>query len=153
MVLKSKGTPLLMYSLCFKAHKMLDRSTSLIEFFFQAMLRLIVGNTGNSVFDPEGTLLQRLGTTLKICKKEFPYYMFPYWWNLQEEPTVVCLRDGREDSKLQVSYEGSLSLMLGAEGVQCLLFLSSQIQKEHSIENFLSFLIIFLTRVLLNLIS
>ena len=77
MVLKSKGTPLLMYSLCFKAHKMLDRSTSLIEFFFQAMLRLIVGNTGNSVFDPEGTLLQRLGTTLKICKKEFPYYMFP----------------------------------------------------------------------------
>ena len=66
---------------------------------------------------------------------------------------MVCLRDGREDSKLQVSYEGSLSLMLGAEGVQCLLFLSSQIQKEHSIENFLSFLIIFLTRVLLNLIS
>ena len=66
---------------------------------------------------------------------------------------MVCLRDGREDSKLQVSYEGSLSLMLGAEGVQCLLLLSSQIQKEHSIENFLSFLIIFLTRVLLNLIS
>ena len=66
---------------------------------------------------------------------------------------MVSLRDGREDSKLQFSFEGSLSLMLAAEGVQSLLFLSSQIQKENSLENFRNFLLVFLIRALLNLIS
>ena len=71
-VLKSKGTPLMMDSLRFKAHKKLDGSTGLVEFDFTAMLRLIACNIGDRVFDSEGTLLQRLGTTLKICKMEFP---------------------------------------------------------------------------------
>ena len=62
---------------------------------------------------------------------------------------MVCLRDDREDSELQVSFEGSLSLQLGAEGVQSLLLLASQIQKEHSVEDLLNFLIEFLIIVLL----
>ena len=70
-VLKLKGTPLMMDSLRFKAHKKLDGSTGLVEFFFTAMLRLIAHNIGNKVFDSEGTLFQRLGTTLKTCKMEF----------------------------------------------------------------------------------
>ena len=61
---------------------------------------------------------------------------------------LVCLGDNREDGELQVSFEGSLSLQLAA-GFQCLLFLASQIQKEHSIEDLLNFLIVFLIRVLL----
>ena len=40
-VLKLKSTPLMMDSLRFKAHKMLDGSIGLVEFFFTAMLRLI----------------------------------------------------------------------------------------------------------------
>ena len=70
-VLKSKGTPLIMDSLRFKAHKKLDGSTGLVEFFFTAMLRLIAGHIGDKVFDSVGTLFQRLGTTLKTCKMEF----------------------------------------------------------------------------------
>ena len=70
-VLKSKGTPLMMDSLRFKAHKKLDGSTSLVEFFFTAMLTLIAHNIGNKMFDSEGTLFQRLDTTLKTCKMEF----------------------------------------------------------------------------------
>ena len=61
---------------------------------------------------------------------------------------LVCLGDNREDGELQVSFEGSLSLQLAA-GFQCLLFLARQIQKEHSIEDLLNFLIVFLIRVLL----
>ena len=68
-VLKSKGTPFIMDSLCFKAHKKLDGSTGLVEFFFTAMLRLIAGNIGDK--DSEGTLFQRLGTKPKTCKMEF----------------------------------------------------------------------------------
>ena len=70
-VLKLKDTPLMMDSLRFKAHKKLDGSTGLVEFFFTAMLRLIARNIGDKVFDSEGTLFQRLGTTLKTCKMEF----------------------------------------------------------------------------------
>ena len=62
---------------------------------------------------------------------------------------MVCLRDDREDGELQVSFEGSLRLQLAVEGVQSLLFLASQIQNEHSIEDLLNFLIVFLIRVLL----
>ena len=65
-VLKLKGTPLMMDTLRFKAHKMLDVSTGLIEFFFTAMLRLIARNVGEKVFDSEGTLFQRF----KTCKME-----------------------------------------------------------------------------------
>ena len=154
-VLKSKGTPLIMDSLRFKAHKKLDGSTGLVEFFFTAMLRLIACNIGDRVFDSEGTLLQRLGTTLKICKMEFAYHVLL----LLMKPTgrtdfvfdtdlLVCLGDDREDGELQVSFEGSLSLQLAA-GFQCLLFLASQIQKGHSIEDLLNFLIVFLIQVLL----
>ena len=73
-VLKLKGTSLMMDSFRFKAHKKLDGSTGLVEFFFTAMLRLIAHNIGDRVFDSEGTLFQRLGTTLKIktYKIEFP---------------------------------------------------------------------------------
>ena len=38
---------------------------------------------------------------------------------------------------------------MAVEGVQSLLFLASQIQNEHSIEDLLNFLIVFLIRVLL----
>ena len=55
---------------------------------------------------------------------------------------MVSLRDDRENGELQVSFEGSLKLQL--------LFLASQIQNEHSIEDFLNFLIVFLIGVLLN---
>ena len=67
-VLKSKGTPLKLDSLGFKAHKKLDGSTGLFEFFFMAMLRLMA--IDDKVFDSEGTLFQRVGITLKICKME-----------------------------------------------------------------------------------
>ena len=69
--LKSKGTPLMMDSLPFKAHKKLDGSTGLVEFFFTAMLILIACNTGDRVFDSKRTQFQRLGITPKICKMEF----------------------------------------------------------------------------------
>ena len=58
-------------SLQFKAHKKLDGSTGLVEFFFTAMLSLIACKIGNKVFDSEGTLFQRLGATLKTCKMRF----------------------------------------------------------------------------------
>ena len=61
----------MMDSLRFKAHKKLDGSTALVEFFFTSMLRLIARTNGDKVFDFEGTLFLRLGTTLKTCKMEF----------------------------------------------------------------------------------
>ena len=69
-VLKSKGTPLQLDSLHFKAHKKLDGSTGLLEFFFMVMLRLMARNRGDKVLDSKGTLFQRVGITLKICKME-----------------------------------------------------------------------------------
>ena len=62
---------------------------------------------------------------------------------------MICLRDDLEDGELQVSFEESLSLQLAAGWVHSLLFLASQIQKEHSIEYLLNFLIVFLMSVLL----
>ena len=61
---------------------------------------------------------------------------------------VVCLRDDIEDSELQVSFKESLNLQLAAGGVHSLMFLASQIQKEHSID-LLNFLIVFLVSLLL----
>ena len=69
-VLKSKGTPLIIDSLRFKAHKKLDGSTGLVELFFTAMLRLIACNISDQVFDSRGTPIQMLGTTHKTCKME-----------------------------------------------------------------------------------
>ena len=60
----------MMDSLYFKAHKKLDGSTGLVKFFFTGMLRLIAHDIGDKLFDPEGTLFQRLGTTLKACKQD-----------------------------------------------------------------------------------
>ena len=62
---------------------------------------------------------------------------------------MVCLRGDREDGELQVSFEGSLRLHLAVKGVQSLLLLATQIQNEHSIEDLLNSLIVFLIRVLL----
>ena len=59
------------------------------------------------------------------------------------------LRDDIEDGELQVSFEELLSLQLAVGGVQSLLFLASQIRKEHSIEDLLNFLIVFLMSLLL----
>ena len=62
---------------------------------------------------------------------------------------MVCLRDDREDGELQVSFEGSLRLQLAVEGFKSLLFLASQIQNEHSIDDLLNFSIVFLVKALL----
>ena len=55
---------------------------------------------------------------------------------------MICLRDNREDSELQVSFEGSLRLQLAVEGFKSLLLLASQIQNEHSKEDLLNFIIV-----------
>ena len=52
----------------FKVHEKVGGSTGLVEFFCTAMFILIAYNISNKVFDLGGTLFQRLGTTLKICK-------------------------------------------------------------------------------------
>ena len=67
----------MMASLHFNAHKKLNGSTSLVEFFFTTMLRLTARNIGDKVFDSEGTLFQRLSTTLKTCKMELAQQVFP----------------------------------------------------------------------------
>ena len=78
-VLKSKGTPLMMDSLRFKVPNKLDGSTGLVEFFFEAMLRLIACNIGNKVLDSEGTLFQRLGKHVRSAKWNLDNTCFPYW--------------------------------------------------------------------------
>ena len=70
-VSKLKRSPLTMNSSCFKTHKKSEGSTGFIEFFCTAMLGLIAHDMGKKVFNSEGTLFQKLGTTLKICKMEF----------------------------------------------------------------------------------
>ena len=101
-----------------------------------------------------------------LCSSGLTQHLRPSRWNLHNMcflsfmPTgrihfvfdtglMVCLRDDTEDGELQVSFEGSLRWQLAVEGVQSLLFLASQIQNEHSIEDLLNFLIVFLIRVLL----
>ena len=59
---------------------------------------------------------------------------------------VFSFRYGLGDSELQVSFRESLSLV---RGVHSLLFLASQIQNKHSMEDLLNFLMLFLIRVLL----
>ena len=53
---------------------------------------------------------------------------------------------GLGDGELQVSFRESLTLSLVVR-VQFLLFLSSQIQKEHYMQDLLNFLMFFLLRV------
>ena len=65
-----------------------------------------------------------------------------------ETGLVFCFIYGLGDGELQVSFRESLTLSL-VVGVHSLLFLASQIQKEHSMEDLLNFLMLFLIRVLL----
>ena len=60
-IVKSKGTPLKFDSLRFNAHKKLDGSRGLLEFFFMVMLRLMACNICDKVLDSEGTLFQKVG--------------------------------------------------------------------------------------------
>ena len=60
-VLKSKSIPLKLDSLRFKAHKKLNGSTGLPEFFFMAMLRLMARNISDKVLDSKVTLFQKTG--------------------------------------------------------------------------------------------
>ena len=96
---------------------MLHGSTGFITLFFTAMLKLIPRNTGDKVLDSEGTLFQRVGITLKICKMELASHVLP----LLMKPTcqidfacdtglVVCFRDDIEDGELRVSFEESFCL-------------------------------------------
>ena len=65
-----------------------------------------------------------------------------------ETGLVFCFTYGLGDGELQVSFRESFTLSL-VVGVQSLLFLASQIQKERFIEDLLNFLMLFLIRVLL----
>ena len=73
----------------------------------------------------------------------FPLLMKPLGWVdfVFQNGLMVPLRADRENGELQVSFEGSLKLEL--------LYLASQLQNEHSIEDFLNFLIVFVIRGLL----
>ena len=122
-VLKLKGTFLMMDSFHFKVHKMLDGSTRLVQFFFTVMLRLTVCNITNKLSSFEGTLFQRLGTILKICKMEFteqvlPLLMKPTSWTefafTGLVVVVVCLRDDREDGELQAFFWRIIELPVGS---------------------------------------
>ena len=71
------------------------------------MLRLMARNIGDKVLDFEGTLFQRVGMTLKICKMELAEQVLPLlmkptgWSDFAFDPgLVVCLRDDIEDSEL-----------------------------------------------------
>ena len=72
-----------------------------------AMFRLMARNIGDKVLDSEGTLFQRVGITLKICKMELAKQVLP----LLMKPTgrsdfafdpalVVCLKDDIEECQL-----------------------------------------------------
>ena len=65
-----------------------------------------------------------------------------------ETGLVFCFRYDLGDGELQDSFRESLTLRLVVE-VHSLLFLASQIQKEHSMDDLLKFLMLFLIRLLL----
>ena len=65
-----------------------------------------------------------------------------------ETGLIFCFGYGIGDGELQDSFRESLTLRLVVE-VHSLLFLASQIQKEHSMDDLLKFLMLFLIRVLL----
>ena len=66
---------------------------------------------------------------------------------LFETGLLFCFRYGLGDGELQVSFRESLTFSL-VVGVHPLLFLASQIQKEHSMEDLPNFLMLSLIRVL-----
>ena len=66
-----------------------------------------------------------------------------------ETGSVFCFIYGLGDGELQVSFRESLTLSL-VVGVQFLLFLANQIQKEYFTEDLLNFLMLFLIIILLN---
>ena len=131
-LLKLKDTPLMLDSLRFKAHKNLYGSTGFLGFFLTAMLRLIACNIGDKMFDCEGTLLQGLGITLKICRMELAEQVLPLLMTPVDNGLVVCLRNGIEGGELQISSEESMSLQLAAEGVQSLCFWSARYKRRIS---------------------
>ena len=61
---------------------------------------------------------------------------------------MFCFRYCLGDGELQVSFTESLTLSL-VVGVHSLLTMASQIQKEHSMEDLLNVLMLFLIRILL----
>ena len=65
-----------------------------------------------------------------------------------ETGLIFCFGYGIGDGELQDSFRESLTLRLLIE-VHSLLFLASQMQKEHSMDDLLKFLMLFLMRVLL----
>ena len=65
-----------------------------------------------------------------------------------EKGWIFCFGYGIGDGELQDSFRESLTLRLVVE-VHSLLFLASQIQKEHSMDDLLKFLMLLLIRVLL----
>ena len=65
-----------------------------------------------------------------------------------ETGLVFCFGYGLGDGELQDSFRESLTLRLVVE-VHSLLFLASQMQKEHFMDELLKFLMLFLIRVLL----
>ena len=65
-----------------------------------------------------------------------------------ETGLVFCFGYGLGDGELQDSFRESLTLKLVVE-VHSLLFLASQMQKEHSMDDLLKFLMLFLIKVLL----
>ena len=71
------------------------------------------------------------------------------WVDLPFDTGLMVYLSDRKDVELQVSFERSLRLQLAVEGFQSLLFLASQIQNKHSIQDLLNFLIVSLIRVLL----
>ena len=60
---------------------------------------------------------------------------------------MFCVGYGLGDAELQDSFRESLTLRL-VEEVHSLLFLASQIQKEHSMDGIIKFLMLFLISVL-----
>ena len=85
-----------------------------------------------------------------------PFFMLPLFMKPTrqtelafETGLVFCFRYGLEDGELEVSFREPLTLSL-LVGVHSLLFLASQIQKEHSMKDLLNFLMLFLIKVLLN---
>ena len=65
-----------------------------------------------------------------------------------ETGLIFCFGYGIGDGELQDSFRESLTLRLVVE-VHYLLFLASQMQKEHSMDDLLKFVMLFLIRVLL----
>ena len=63
-----------------------------------------------------------------------------------ETGLIFCFGCGIGDSELQDSFRESLTIRFVVE-VDSLLFLASQIQKEHSMDVLLKFLMLFLIRV------